>query len=254
MALIKTMMLFTLVGLSTVVLMPFGILAVILNLVGLQRFTSLGIYKIAQGWGLMLIKLVGCKLTVTGREHIIKKGGLCFVSNHGSIFDIVLILALTGRPVGFIAKKELAWIPFLNLWILLIGGFFIDRKTDRKSIKRAIATINAGVRRIESGGAMIIFPEGTRSKGKGLLPFRPGALKLATQARAPIIPMTITGSYDVFERDGVVRRVPVRVAFEKPIITAELPPEDLRKNLADQIRGVMEAALERGAENGPIID
>jgi 1-acyl-sn-glycerol-3-phosphate acyltransferase len=245
MALIKTIVIFSIVGLSTVVLMPFGILAVILNLLGLQKFTALGIYKIAQGWGVMLIKLVGCKLTVTGREHIIKNGGVCFVCNHGSIFDIVLILALVGRPVGFIAKKELAWIPFLNLWILLIGGFFIDRKTDRKSIKRAIDTINAGIRRIESGGGMIIFPEGTRSRGQGLLPFRPGALKLATQAKAPIIPMVITGSYDVFERTGVVRTVPVRVVFEKPIITADLPPEDRRKNLSDQIRGVMEAALEQ---------
>ncbi|MDR2758784.1 MAG: 1-acyl-sn-glycerol-3-phosphate acyltransferase [Spirochaetaceae bacterium] len=246
MALLKTILLFTLVGLSTIVLLPFGILAIILNLVGLRQFAVQGIYKIAQGWGWLFIKLVGCKLTVTGREHIIKKGGVCFVSNHGSIFDIVLILALVGRPVGFIAKKELAWIPLLNLWILLIGGFFIDRKTDRKSIKRAISAINAGIRRIESGEALIIFPEGTRSKGQGLLPFRPGALKLATQAKAPIIPMTITGSYDVFEKKGIVQKVPVRVAFEKPIITADLPPEDRRKNLADQIREVMEAALDQG--------
>ncbi|MDR0589788.1 MAG: 1-acyl-sn-glycerol-3-phosphate acyltransferase [Spirochaetaceae bacterium] len=243
MALIKTGLLFSLVGLSTIVLLPLGILALILNLAGLREFTARGIYKLGQGWGWMLIKLVGCKLTVTGREHIIKKGGVCFVSNHGSIFDIVLILALVGRPVGFIAKKELALIPFLNLWILLIGGFFIDRKTDRKSIKRAIGTINAGIRRIESGGAMIIFPEGTRSRGQGLLPFRPGSLKLATQAKAPIIPMTITGSYHVFEKTGVVQRVPIRVSFEKPIITADLPPEDRRKNLADQIREVMEASL-----------
>ncbi|MDR2631547.1 MAG: 1-acyl-sn-glycerol-3-phosphate acyltransferase [Spirochaetaceae bacterium] len=243
MALLKTILLFVLVGLSTIVLLPFGFLALILNLAGLQNFTSRGIYKIAQGWGWLFIRLVGCKLTVTGREHIIKKGGVCFVSNHCSIFDIVLVLALVGRPVGFIAKKELSWIPLLNLWILLIGGFFIDRKTDRKSIKRAIATINAGIRRIESGGAMIIFPEGTRSRGQGLLPFRPGALKLATQAKAPIIPMTITGSYDVFEKSGLVRPAPVRVAFEKPIITADLPPEDRRTSLAGQIRGIMEAAL-----------
>jgi hypothetical protein len=55
--------------------------------------------------------------------------------------------------------------------------------------------------------------------------------------------MTITGSYGVFERDGVVRAVPVRVAFEKPIITAELPPEDRRNNLAAQIREIMERSL-----------
>jgi 1-acyl-sn-glycerol-3-phosphate acyltransferase len=245
MALIKTVVIFFLVGLSTIVLLPFGILALILNLAGLRRFTAWGIYKIAQGWGWFFIKLVGCQLTVTGREFIPPKGGLCFVCNHGSIFDIVLILALVGRPAGFIAKKELAWIPLLNLWILLIGGLFIDRQTDRKSINRAINTINPGVRRLRSGGAMIIFPEGTRSKGRGLLPFRPGSLKLATQAKAPIVPMTITGSYDIFEREGVVRAAPVRVVFEKPIITADLSPEDRRNKLAVQIREIMETALTR---------
>jgi hypothetical protein len=58
--------------------------------------------------------------------------------------------------------------------------------------------------------------------------------------------MTITGSYDIFEREGLVRAAPVRVAFEKPIITAELPPEDRRNKLALQIREVMETALTRG--------
>jgi hypothetical protein len=55
--------------------------------------------------------------------------------------------------------------------------------------------------------------------------------------------MTITGSYDVFERDRIVRAAPVRVAFEKPIITADLPPEDRRHNLAVRIREIMEASL-----------
>jgi 1-acyl-sn-glycerol-3-phosphate acyltransferase len=83
---------------------------------------------------------------------------------------------------------------------------------------------------------MIIFPEGTRSRGQGLLPFKPGALKLATQAGVPINPLSITGSYEVFEKTGLVRAVPVRVVFGEPIYTADLPAEDRRKYLADQVR------------------
>lgn len=241
---LKTIALFTLVGLSVILLTPLGILAFILYVLGLRGAMTLCIYKIAQGWAWTFIRLVGCRLTVSGREHIVAEGGVCFVSNHESIFDILLILALAGRPVGFIAKQELARIPLLNMWILLLGGQFIDRRHTRKSIKRAIRTIEAGIRRIRCGGGMIIFPEGTRSRGQGLLPFKPGALKLATEAGAPINPLSISGSYEVFEKTGRVRSVPVRVVFGPPIYTADIPAGDRRKYLPDQVRECIARGLD----------
>jgi 1-acyl-sn-glycerol-3-phosphate acyltransferase len=244
MALLKTIALFALVALSVLFLSPFGVLIFILHIAGFRRAMNCCIAHIAHVWAWTFIRLSGCRLTVSGREHIIKEGGVCFVSNHGSIFDIILILALTGRPVGFIAKQELAWIPLLNMWILLLGGLFIDRRHTRKSIKRAIGTIEAGIRRIRAGGAMLIFPEGTRSRGQGLLPFKPGALRLATQAGAPINPLSITGSYEVFEKTGRVRAVPIRVVFGPPIYTADISPEDRRKRLPDQVRDAIAQGLE----------
>ncbi|MDR3145137.1 MAG: 1-acyl-sn-glycerol-3-phosphate acyltransferase [Treponema sp.] len=236
----KTIAIFAVVGLPMILIVPLGLIIFILSCLGLKRLMNLVVYRIARFWSLLLIKLTGCKLTVLGRENIPPKGGICFVSNHGSIFDIILLLAYAGRPIGFIAKKELALIPFLNIWIILIGGLFIDRNTARK----AVGTIHAGVDRIRAGGAMIIFPEGHRSKGQGLLPFHPGSFKLATQAEAPIVPVAITGSYEVFEKTRRVRALPVRVIFGKPIITAELPPEERRKTLSDQVRAVIAEALE----------
>jgi 1-acyl-sn-glycerol-3-phosphate acyltransferase len=250
MVLLKTIIIFILVVLSVIILSPLGILAFILSLVGLRRAMTLCMYKIARGWAWIFIRLVGCKLTVSGREHIVLEGGVCFVSNHGSIFDILLILALAGRPVGFIAKQELAWIPLINMWILLLGGQFIDRRHTRKSIKRAIGTIEAGIRRIRAGGGMIIFPEGTRSRGQGLLPFKPGALKLATAAGAPINPLSISGSYDVFEKTGRIRAVPVRVVFGPPIYTSDIPAEDRRKHLPDQVRECIARGLAPEAPEG----
>jgi 1-acyl-sn-glycerol-3-phosphate acyltransferase len=246
MALLKTIFVFTVVSLSMVILIPLGLLLFILSSIGLRRIMAVMVYKIAQGWAWMLIKCTGCKLSVAGRENIPRRGGLCFVSNHGSIFDIVLLLALAGRPIGFIAKKELSRIPFLNIWILLLGGLFIDRS----SIRRAVNTINTGIRRIQTGGAMIIFPEGRRSRGQGLLPFHSGSFKLATQAACPIVPVAITGSYEIFEKNYRVMALPVRVVFEKPLITAELPPEERRKTLSDQVYGVIKAALAKTGEDG----
>jgi len=211
----------------------------LLSLFGLRRPMSVYMYWIGVVWARFLIKIVGCKLTVRGRENIPRRAGLCFVSNHGSIFDIALLLAYAGRPFGFVAKKELLFIPFLNIWIYMLGGLFIDRKNPRKALK----TINSGIARIKRGGAMIIFPEGHRSRGQGLLPFHPGSLKLATQAGAVIVPVAMKGTWEIFEKNYRLNAAPVTITFCKPIPTAEIPPEERKQALADKIYNVINEQL-----------
>ncbi|MDR0443124.1 MAG: 1-acyl-sn-glycerol-3-phosphate acyltransferase [Treponema sp.] len=221
-------------------LLPFGTIALIFYILGLRNLMTLAVYRIAQGWARLFLWLFRCKVTVSGTETIPRKGGVCFVSNHEGIFDIVLIFAYCGRPVGFIAKKELSYVPFLNVWIFLIGGLFIDRGVVRKAIR----TINIGVERIKKGRGMIIFPEGHRSKGEGLLPFHPGALKLATQAGAPIVPVALKGSYDFYEKNRRLTRTVFKVVFCEPIYTADLPPEDKKIILCDRIYSVIKERWE----------
>jgi 1-acyl-sn-glycerol-3-phosphate acyltransferase len=242
MAFLKTILIFVPVVGAVVVLVPIGVLVFILSCLGLKKPVSLLMYRIARGWARLLIKLSGCTVTVSGQERIPPAGGLCVVSNHGSIYDVLVALAYIGRPFGFIAKKELAYIPLLNMWIYLLGGFFIDRK----NIRNAVKTINRGVERIKDGGAMIIFPEGHRSRGQGLLPFHPGSLKLATQADSPIVPMAVSGSYEVFEKDHRLRPGPIGVSFGVPISTAGLSPSDRKQVLADRIRDTIAAMLAEG--------
>ena len=239
MILIKTILAFAVTILTIVIFTPFGLLLFVLSYLGLRTPISWVTYRIAQGWARIIIRVTGCTMQIEGRENIPQRGGFCFVSNHVGIFDIILILAYAGRPFGFIAKKELMLVPFINTWISILGGLFIDRK----SIRKAIQTINRGIKKIQDGGRMLIFPEGTRSKGRGLLPFRSGAIKLATHSLAPIVPIAITGSYEVFEKHYRVHAVPVRVVFCPPIITADMSPEDRRTKLADEVRSTIEAAL-----------
>ncbi|GHU54479.1 1-acyl-sn-glycerol-3-phosphate acyltransferase [Spirochaetia bacterium] len=239
MSLLRTIVGFSVVFIDLLLLIPIGIIAGVLSLLGFKKLMALCIYRIAQFLSRMLIKITGCKMDVSGQENIPKTGGFCIASNHGSIFDSLIHLAYVDRPFGFIVKKELVFIPLLNLWVFLLGGLFLDRR----NIRRAVRTINRGVENIKAGGAMIIFPEGHRSRGQGLLPFHAGSLKLATQADAVIIPAAIAGSYDVFEKTGLVRAVPVKVVYGAPINTAELPAADKKQVLSDQIRRVIEAAL-----------
>jgi len=235
----KTIMAFGITVLTIVIFTPFGFIFIILYFLGLKKPMAWMIYKIGQGWGRCVIWATGCTMEVIGREHIPKKGGVCFVSNHVGIFDIILALAYAGRPFGFIAKKELIYVPFIDIWISMLGGLFIDRK----NIRKAKRTIDLGIQKLQKGWCMLIFPEGTRSKGQGLLPFRSGAIKLATNSLAPIVPIAITGSYEVFEKDYRVHSVPVRMVFCPVINTSELSAEDRRHMLPNQVRSVIENAL-----------
>ena len=229
---IKTIIIFTYLIVSAIILLPIGFVAQILSYLGMKKPMYYVIYKIAQGWALVCIKMTGCPTTITGMENIPKTGGICFVSNHEGLFDIVMVLAYLGRPFGFIAKKELLMIPVLNIWISMLGGLFIDRKNIRKAIK----TIEKGINKIKNGGSMIIFPEGHRSKGRGLLPFHPGSLKLATQAQAPIVPMAISGGYDVFEKNSRATKTHLKVHFCESINTADLSAQEKKQILSEKIR------------------
>jgi len=225
--------------LAAVFLLIAGFPAAVFGFLGLKKSMSWVAYRAAQLWAKGIIAITGCVIEVEGRAHIPLRGGVCFVSNHVGVFDIVLAMAYIGRPFGFIAKKELLFLPMFNLWIYILGGLFIDRKNIRKAIK----TINSGIQKIQKGEAMLIFPEGTRSKGRGLLPFRSGSIKLATNSCAPIVPIAISGSYDVFEKTYRVHPAAVRVVFCPPVHTADMSPDDRKQKLTDQIRDKIEAAL-----------
>ena len=239
MALVKTLVLLAITVFLIIFLIPIGLPLFFLSFLGFRHFMSLMLYRYAQLWARLVIVISGCSMTVTGRENIPKKGGVCFVSNHVGIFDIILALAYSGRAFGFIAKKELLYLPGINLWIFLLGGLFIDRRQPKKALK----TINLGIKRIKTGGAMLIFPEGTRSKGKGLGPFLPGALKLATQSEALIVPMAINGSYEVYEKKLLVNAVPVSITYLPAVNPKDLPPEDRKALLAKKLHADIAAAL-----------
>jgi len=181
------------------------------------------------------------KMHVDGLENIPADGTpLCFVANHQSQLDIPAVVSGLHIWAGFITKKELKKVPLLHFWIEAINCVYIDRKSPRSSIEAIIK----GVDNIRKGIPMFIFPEGTRSKTGALGEFKVGSLKLATRAKALIVPIAINGTRKSFEDKKGLGRVHVRISVCEPIPTAGLTEDEI-KELPAKVFGAVEAQYNR---------
>lgn len=134
------------------------------------------------------------------------------VGNHQSYFDIPIVFITLGRSIGFFAKKELTYIPFLNFWMKEIHCIFVDRKNSRAGVEIK--------NRLESSNEIahvFIFPEGTRSKDGSVGAFKSGAFRLAVDLNAIILPVYVQGSRETWESRKNSDRVVVRSAVLEPI-------------------------------------
>jgi 1-acyl-sn-glycerol-3-phosphate acyltransferase len=146
----------------------------------------------------------------SGRKNIPKHGPVILAANHRSFLDPFLVGCCLRRPVYFVAKKELFDKPW-QAWILnRLGAFPIKRgESDEESMATA-----RGV--LERGGALVIFPEGTRIRKGPLGRPKRGVGRLALETGAPVVPVAILGS-DRARRGWKIRPVWVRIRCGKPL-------------------------------------
>ena len=235
---IKTVLIFTyfwLVLLFTSLGLVLWFFLYLLGAEGLRtRFTK----WIVQNWARHFLRVVGAEVQVEGVDRIPKTGRLCFISNHQSALDILCILGYSGKTPGVIAKWELVWAPILNLWMLVIHCVFIERRNPKKAIR----AIEKGVEQVRKGHPMVIFPEGTRSRDGRVHEFKPGSLKLATRSAAIVVPVTIQGTWDVYEKRGRFRPGKVWIVFHPPLDTEPLSQEERRK-LPEEVQKIVESGF-----------
>lgn len=134
------------------------------------------------------IRLYIRKFEVVGREHVPLEGPLLVVSNHLSNLDPPMIAAAMPRYPSFMMKKEMVWWPIFGIGARLFGAFPVDREGGDL---KAIRTATEWVRR---GDALVMFPEGRRSRTGGLTPSHPGTGLIALRTEATILPVAITGT------------------------------------------------------------
>ncbi|NEZ75951.1 1-acyl-sn-glycerol-3-phosphate acyltransferase [Clostridium botulinum] len=198
------------------------------------------INKSVLGWANFIVNGIGIKVNKKGLENV-PDGPCLFVGNHQGLLDVPVIVSSLDRYVGFVAKKEMLKLKILTYWMKEMKCVFMDRQ----NVRAAVKTINEGVENLKNGYSMLIFPEGTRSKGENLGEFKKGSMKLGIKAGVPIVPIAINGTYNVLEANGrKIKAADVDLIICPPIYPNELSKEE-QNNLSQNIKDIIQKELEK---------
>ncbi len=167
------------------------------------------------------------RLEVVGRERLDFQRSCFFVANHQSWLDIPVLFAAVPAPLHFLAKQELARVPFLGWYIAAMGMVFVDRSRPPEGARRASA---AAGELLAAGGSLVSFPEGSRAAPDEFGRFKTGGFAAVLDAGVrdvDVVPVAIVGAGRILPRDGFkVRPGTVEVRFGEPIPVAGLAHQD----------------------------
>ena len=174
--------------------------------------------------------IVGLKVTYRIPENAKDNGSVVYLANHQNNYDMVTTTGAVQPGSVTIGKKSLVWIPFFGIIYWLTGNILIDRDNKSKSSN----TISDVVKQMKSKNlAVWIFPEGTRSRGRGLLPFKMGAFHTALQAGVNVVPTVVSDTHD---------QVNLNRWNNGEVIVEMMDPIDITKYKKREIRKLMNDA------------
>ncbi|MCJ7524812.1 MAG: 1-acyl-sn-glycerol-3-phosphate acyltransferase [Candidatus Aminicenantes bacterium] len=210
-----------------------------IGLLGRKQGQAKFLYWCSRTWARQLIFIAGGRVEISGLENLPASGGVLFVSNHQGAFDIPLLLGYVPGLKGFVSKKENSRLPIVSIWMKLLHCIILDRRDLRQSAR----AIGRGIRDLQAGRSLVIFPEGTRSKSGVMNRLKEGSFKLATRSGAAIVPLTIDGSYRLLEgNNGRIRPGKVRLHIHPPIRLQELSAAD-KNTLTETVRNIIASKL-----------
>ncbi len=191
-----------------------------------------------------ILKITGVKVTVIGEENVPDEPVL-YIGNHRSYFDILLTYSRCRRLTGYVAKDSMEKIPLLSTWMKYLYCLFLNRDDPREGLK----TILKAIEYVKKGISICIFPEGTRNDGEELsmLPFKGGALKIATKTGCPIVPISINNAAEIFENHMPwIKKTHVILEYGRPIYPKELDKEEL-KHIDTYCQNIIQETINKNA-------
>ena len=148
--------------------------------------------KIRTAWASMQMKLLGIKLEITGN---IDESADMYVMNHQSVMDIILFEYLFARNTAWVAKKEIADIPWFGKILKAPDMIIVERESKSALVKLLKDTKE----KIAQNRPIAIFPEGTRTNGKSMRKFKAGAKMMANKYKLKVQPLVIVGSLEILD-------------------------------------------------------
>ena len=149
--------------------------------------------RIARFWARSMVFLSGCSVRVRGAENLRKAPVAVYASNHTSYMDTPVIFAALPFQFRILAKKE--------LWPIVFIGWYLDRSgqipIDTVNTHATLSSLGAGVKALRAGMSLFVFPEGRRTPDGELQTFLSGAAYLAIRAQVPLVPLALSGVYDL---------------------------------------------------------
>ena len=205
-------------------------------------------YRTTTGWAGIMMAILKPRISVRGEDRSDPSQPILVVSNHQGEFDIPILLLCIRRPLGFIAKRELARIPLVGKWMEIIGCLFVDRQ----NASAAQDIIRRGVEALKTGDSLAIFPEGTRSDGPEMRRFKVGFARMAIGAGAVILPVAINHTYKMKARGSYrIQPADVTVMIGDPIPMDAYGEKDalrLTRDVEASIRAQLELDNTRSQE------
>jgi 1-acyl-sn-glycerol-3-phosphate acyltransferase len=180
-------------------------------------------HAIARAWAQTLLFLSLSPVKVVGRERLDTKHAAVYASNHLSYYDTPLLFAKLPLQFRIFAKAALWKIPFIGWYLGRSGQVPIDSKSGRS----AVAGLLRGVKTLDAGLSIFVFPEGGRASGGKMTPFQSGAAFMAIKAQVPLVPLALIGTYELLPMHTYhITPRPMKLIIGDPIPTAGLTTKD----------------------------
>lgn len=144
------------------------------------------ISRLNRNYTLLLRLILNIRVSVTGDEGQLERGGYVIIANHVSYVDGIVLGSIF--PIIFVSKREVKSWPIIGQWNVLCGTIFINRQ---RKIQVA-SLIRQMTRKLQQEANLLLFPEGTSTNGEGILPFQTVPLAAPLRNRSIIVPVTVT--------------------------------------------------------------
>jgi 1-acyl-sn-glycerol-3-phosphate acyltransferase len=183
--------------------------------------------RIARVWMNVWLRLVGCPITIKGKENFTKGKPFIVTFNHNSMMDIPLSCPYVPGPNKTIAKSSFIKIPLFGLYYIK-GAVLVNRKNEesrRRSYEKMKKVLAKGMH-------MCIYPEGTRNRtGEPLKKFHDGAFRLAVETHTAIIPVILLNTKKVLPKGFWFRPQRLEMHFLPTVEPAQKTSEEIKNEV-----------------------